>query len=79
MQTSGSVSVGRGFEPCPPRHGEHGLRLTNPNRLTTVSDDNRDDSYSLSVDIYSLNVVLSCLVRAPACSWQCGGQGFESP
>jgi hypothetical protein len=42
-------------------------------------DDNRDDSYSVSVDISSLKSPLSCLVMAFAYSWQCGGQGFESP
>ena len=35
-------------------------------------DDNRDDSYSLNDDIYSLASLLSCLVKAAACSWQCG-------
>jgi hypothetical protein len=37
----------------------------------TVVDDNRDDSYSVSTDIYSPKSQLSCLVNAPARSWQC--------
>jgi hypothetical protein len=41
-------------------------------------DDNRDDSYCLSIDNYSPNFVLLRLVREPALSWQCGGHGFES-
>jgi hypothetical protein len=42
-------------------------------------DDNRDYSRSLNHHRYSTNMHLLCLVRAPARSWQCGGQGFESP
>jgi hypothetical protein len=43
------------------------------------SDDNRDDTGPLNYAPYSPKIHLSCLVMAPACSWQCGGQGFESP
>jgi hypothetical protein len=43
------------------------------------SDDNRDDSGPLSYVPYSPKMHVSCLITAPACSWQCGGQGFESP
>jgi hypothetical protein len=42
-------------------------------------DDNRDDNGSLNHHRYSPLMHLSCLVTAPARSWQCGGQGFESP
>jgi hypothetical protein len=42
-------------------------------------DDNRDDNYSLNYGNRSPKSLLSCLVTAPARSWQCGGQGFESP
>lgn len=42
-------------------------------------DDNRDDSYCRYDNIYSLKSLLSRLVTTPACSWQCGGHGFESP
>jgi hypothetical protein len=42
-------------------------------------DDNRDDSGPLNYVPYSPKMHVSCLVTAPACSWQCGGQGFESP
>ena len=43
------------------------------------SDDNRDDNCFIHDAIYRGKLVLSCLVTASACSWQCGGQGFESP
>jgi hypothetical protein len=43
------------------------------------SDDNRDDSGHLNYVPYSAKMHVSCLVTSPACSWQCGGQGFESP
>jgi hypothetical protein len=42
-------------------------------------DDNGHDNYSLNCGNYSSKSLLSCLVTAPARSWQCGGQGFESP
>ena len=42
-------------------------------------DDNRDDNYSPNYGNYSPKSLLSRLVTAPARSWQCGGQGFESP
>jgi hypothetical protein len=42
-------------------------------------DDNCDDNYSLNYGNYSPKSLLSCQVTAPARSWQCGGQGFESP
>jgi hypothetical protein len=42
------------------------------------ADDNLDDSSYLNGTIYSAQRALSCLVRAPARSWQCGGHGFES-
>jgi hypothetical protein len=35
-------------------------------------DDNRDDNYSLNYGNYSPKSLLSCLVTAPARSWQCG-------
>jgi hypothetical protein len=40
--------------------------------------DNRDDNYSLNYGNYSPKSPLSCLVTAPARSWQCGGHGFGS-
>ena len=42
-------------------------------------DDNPDDSYYLYNTNYSPKMPLNCLFRGCACSWQCGGQGFESP
>ena len=42
-------------------------------------DDNRDDSYPFNHGVYGPDVQLSRLVTASARSWQCGGQGFESP
>ena len=43
------------------------------------SDDNPDDSCTLN-DGHDCPITgLSCLVTTPALSWQCGGQGFESP
>ncbi len=42
-------------------------------------DDNRDYSGSLNNHRYSTKMHLSCRVSTPARSWQCGGQGFESP
>jgi hypothetical protein len=42
-------------------------------------DDNRDDCGPLNYTPYSPKMHLSCLITAPARSWQCGGQGFESP
>jgi hypothetical protein len=54
-------------------------RLSHQSVVDDNRDDNRDDSYSLNADIYRPDSLLSCLVSTPACSWQCGGQGFESP
>jgi hypothetical protein len=39
-------------------------------------DDNRDYSRSLNHHRHSTKMHLLWLVSAPACSWQCGGQGF---
>jgi hypothetical protein len=36
------------------------------------SDDNRDDSGPLNYVPYCPKMQVSCLVTAPACSWQCG-------
>ena len=47
--------------------------------LNDSCDDNRDDRGSLNHHRESPQMPLSCLVTAPARSWQCGGQGFESP
>jgi hypothetical protein len=48
-----------------------------------IADDNSDDNpdYSCTPDNAHNcpKTVLSCLVTHSACSWQCGGQGFESP
>jgi hypothetical protein len=38
-------------------------------------DDNRDDDYSLNYGNYRPKSLFSCLVTAPARSWQCGDQG----
>jgi hypothetical protein len=38
-------------------------------------DDNREDCGPPNYNPYSPNMYLSCLATAPACSWQCGGQG----
>jgi hypothetical protein len=43
------------------------------------SDDNPDDSEPLNYADDSAKRRSLCLVRTPARSWQCGGQGFESP
>jgi hypothetical protein len=43
------------------------------------SDDNRDDNCSPNNRGYRAVSGVSCLVVSPARSWQCGGQGFESP
>lgn len=43
------------------------------------SDDNPDDSYHSNHTHYSPILAVSCLFRGYARSWQCGGQGFESP
>ena len=53
-------------------------RLSGQSVVDDNFDDNRDDSYSLSVDIYSPKSLLSCLVTAPARSWQCGVMGAVS-
>ena len=42
-------------------------------------DDNRDDSCAYNAAAYSLKFLVNRLVVPLACSWQCGGQGFESP
>jgi hypothetical protein len=42
------------------------------------SDDNRDDSEPLNYAPYSAKTRPSCLFRAPARSWQCGGHLFDS-
>ena len=42
-------------------------------------DDNPDDSYASKHTHYSRILAVSCLFRGYARSWQCGGQGFESP
>ena len=42
-------------------------------------DDNADDTRSLDGAAYKAFLMKPCLFRACACSWQCGGQGFESP
>ena len=42
-------------------------------------DDNPDDSYSLRNTNYRPKMTLNCLFSGYACSWQCGGQGFEFP
>jgi hypothetical protein len=43
------------------------------------SADDRDDSAPLNYVPYSPKMHVSFLVTASASSWQCGGQGFESP
>jgi hypothetical protein len=43
------------------------------------SDDNPDDSCTPNNAHDCTKMVVSCLITAPARSWQCGGQGFESP
>lgn len=42
-------------------------------------DDNPDDSCTPNNAHDNAKMVLSCLVVYFARSWQCGGQGFESP
>jgi hypothetical protein len=42
-------------------------------------DDNADDSCLPNYVAYAAIRDLSPLVTDSACSWQCGGQGFESP
>ena len=55
-----------------PRRGFHA-------RADDDFDDNPDDSYHSNHTHYSPILAVSCLFRGCACSWQCGGQGFESP
>jgi hypothetical protein len=43
------------------------------------SDDNADDSCCLNHVAYTTMRGPSRLVTVSARSWQCGGQGFESP
>ena len=43
------------------------------------SDDNLDDIGPSNHHRYIPEMRLSSLFTAHACSWQCGGQGFESP
>ncbi len=43
------------------------------------SDDNRDDSCTPNYADNTALFDLFCLFRHFAWSWQCGGQGFESP
>lgn len=63
----------RGFAP----HQElHGHRPTT-SELFDDSFDNRDDSSPLDDGIYSPKAHLSCLVTAPARSWQCGVCGVS--
>ena len=40
-------------------------------------DDNRDDNYSLYYGNHSPKSLLSCLVTAPARSWQAWGSGVH--
>jgi hypothetical protein len=47
-------------------------------RMTTVLTTTRDDSGTLNHHRYSTRTSLSCLVTAPACSWQCGDQSSSS-
>jgi hypothetical protein len=42
-------------------------------------DDNHDDNCFLNHHPYTAEPPASCLFTVPAWSWQCGGQGFESP
>jgi hypothetical protein len=42
-------------------------------------DDNADDSCALNYAYNTAFGLLNSLFSDPACSWQCGGQGFESP
>jgi hypothetical protein len=44
-----------------------------------ISDDNPDDSCTSNYAHDSAKTALSCLVTRSARSWQCGGQGLESP
>ena len=43
------------------------------------SDDNGDNNGFPNQHRYGPKTSLSCLARSSARSWQCGGQGFESP
>ena len=42
-------------------------------------DDNADDSCAPNYAHDTAFRLLNSLFSDPACSWQCGGQGFESP
>ena len=42
-------------------------------------DDNRDDNWPPNYVAYTAKCQLNGLITALARSWQCGGQGFESP
>jgi hypothetical protein len=60
--------------------GEAGAAETRRDpRSDDSPDDNCDDSYYPCASAYTTICGLSCLVTPSARSWQCGGQGFESP
>jgi hypothetical protein len=42
-------------------------------------DDNADDTCASNYANNTAYGLLNGQFTAPACSWQCGGQGFESP
>jgi hypothetical protein len=57
-----------------PQQHPGGLR-----RIDDTFDDNRDDNGLHNYVAYTAKPQLKRLNTAPARSWQCGGQGFESP
>ena len=60
------------------RPGPSGYFAYRPSSDDTLDDNDDDNPCSSDVD-YRAFLVTSCLFRVRACSWQCGGQGFESP
>jgi hypothetical protein len=63
---------------CRPRSAGTAETRRNP-RSDDSLDDNCDDSFCPSDAAHTTICGRSCLVTASARSWQCGGQGFESP
>jgi hypothetical protein len=55
-----------------------GVRSSGP-RADNNSDDNTGDKCCLNHVTYTTIRGLTCLFTRSARSWQCGGQGFESP
>jgi len=71
-----SVSIGS-RDGSTGREGASALSPLEPSG--TTFDDNADDSCTLGYAYHATYWLLNSLFTVAACSWQCGGQGFESP